>query len=253
MELTPVDIKMQFDEAAFHALLSPLAAGRLPKLEFETSHQRKDGSEYPVHVNLSRTMFHDRPVCVAFVTDLTERLQLEQQLAQAQKLESIGQLAAGIAHEINTPMQCVVTNVEYLTETCVSLFEISDSYRESLCMPSTSWAERKANFDTLEAKYNYYHLRDNTLDAIVETAEAATRVVEVVRAMKSMAHPGSAEKTCPGRERDDPQCGDGIEEPLEVLFDAGNGTRRNAACRAAPFEPDESSDIKSHCPTLPTR
>lgn len=182
-------------EETFRAKCEPLDNGSLDKLVFDTTHRRRDGSIYQVNVNLHRSRFEGREVYVAFVADLTDRMKLEQQLAQAQKLESIGQLAAGVAHEINTPMQCVVSNVEYLSEVCVNLFEVTDGYRDSLRRPAMSWEERKEALERLEVEYNYPTLRQDTLEAIVESAEAANRVVEVVRAMKTMAHPGSSEKT----------------------------------------------------------
>ncbi|WP_252853747.1 PAS domain S-box protein [Aeoliella straminimaris] len=185
----------EFCEQRVRQLVEPLDSGAVDKVVFDTTHRRKDGTEYQAHVNLHRSRFAGHDVNVAFVTDLTDRLQLEQQLAQAQKLESMGQLAAGVAHEINTPMQCVVTNVEYLSEVCVNLFKVADAHRDSLHSSAKNWEDRKDELDRLETENDYEMLRQNTLDAIVESAEAATRVVEVVRAMKAMSHPGSSEKT----------------------------------------------------------
>ncbi|QDU56566.1 sensory histidine kinase AtoS [Aeoliella mucimassa] len=50
--------------------------------------------------------------------------ELERQHAHSSRLESIGQLAAGIAHEINTPMQCVANEVEFLEEQFVYLVDV---------------------------------------------------------------------------------------------------------------------------------
>lgn len=183
-----------FNEEKVRQLVEPLASGSLDKLVFDTKHRRKDGTEYHAHVNLHRSRFEGHDVYVAFVADLTDRLQLEQQLAQSQKLESIGQLAAGVAHEINSPMQCVVTNVEYLSDVCVDLFKVTDAYRNSLNYSAKSWEDRKSELERLEVEFDYEQLRQNTLDAIVESVDAATRVVEVVRAMRTMSHPGSTDK-----------------------------------------------------------
>src|SRR5690606_30381579 len=106
-----LDVAPEFTLEQYRAKVAPLVEGVVDQLVFDTIHGRKDGSTYPVHVNMHRSRFEDRDVLVLFVADLTERQILELHLAQAQKLESIGQLAAGIAHEINTPMQCVMTNV----------------------------------------------------------------------------------------------------------------------------------------------
>lgn len=53
---------------------------------------------------------------IGAISDLSERRQLEDQLRQAQKLEAIGQLAAGVAHEINTPIQYISDNANFLKE-----------------------------------------------------------------------------------------------------------------------------------------
>ena len=57
--------------------------------------------------------FDGQEYCFAFARDITERRVLESQLRQAQKLEGIGQLAAGIAHEINTPTQFMTDNLPF--------------------------------------------------------------------------------------------------------------------------------------------
>lgn len=192
--MSAVAVNPDFTLDQYREKVAPVVVGIVDQLVFDTTHSRKDGSTYPVHANLHRSRFEDRDVLVLFVVDLTDRQQLEQQLAQAQKLESIGQLAAGIAHEINTPMQCVMTNVEYLQEICTSLFKVTDAHRDSLYAEALNWQERKAALHELEQKYNYDKLRQNTLDAIGESVEASCRVVEVVRAMKTMSHPGTDEK-----------------------------------------------------------
>lgn len=192
--LSAVAVKPEFTLDQYRSKLTPLLDGTYEQLVYDTTHSRKDGTTYPVHANLHRSRFEDRDVLVLFVVDLTDRQALEEQLAQAQKLESIGQLAAGIAHEINTPMQCVMTNVEYLQEICANLFTVTDAHRDSLYAEALSWQQRKAALYELEQKYNYDKLRQNTLDAIAESVEASSRVVEVVRAMKNMTHPGADEK-----------------------------------------------------------
>ena len=65
-------------------------------------------------------------------TDITDRRDLERQLAHAQKLESVGQLAAGIAHEINTPIQYIGDNVTFLREAFGELQTATNAYRAIL-------------------------------------------------------------------------------------------------------------------------
>ncbi|MCI0432718.1 MAG: PAS domain S-box protein, partial [Gemmatimonadetes bacterium] len=88
---------------------------------------RKDGTE--ITIELAITPVHtDAGVWFnAFLRDITERKQTEIQLAHAQKLESIGQLAAGIAHEINTPAQYVGDNTRFLKESLEELLALTDA------------------------------------------------------------------------------------------------------------------------------
>ncbi len=131
---------------------------------------------------------------IGLFQDITERKLLEAQLSQAQKLESIGQLAAGVAHEINTPMQCVSSNVEFLKNCYQQVFHVVDSYRAQLDGPKMDWQERKEQIDRLLHACRYDVLRIEAPAAIEEASDAVERVIDIVRAMKAMSHPGTKDK-----------------------------------------------------------
>lgn len=128
-------------------------------------------------------------------TSLKKSQTLEVQLLHAQKLESMGQLAAGIAHEINTPMQCVEGNVEFLKNCYQRLFNVVDTYANQLQGPDMSRKERQSAMDHLIAESRCDHIRKQAPAAIEEAAEAVQRVIEIVRAMKAMSHPGNSAKS----------------------------------------------------------
>jgi two-component system NtrC family sensor kinase len=164
----------------------------VPAQEFEL--RSSDGKLKPICMSTSEFHVADHRRFTVTLRDMTEQKQMQRELTQAQKLESIGQLAAGIAHEINTPMQCVSGNVEFLRNCYQKLFAVLDNYQEYLEGPELSWIERKETMDRLKMECHYDHIRDQAPPAIEEAADAVKKVIEIVRAMKAMSHPGTQEK-----------------------------------------------------------
>ncbi|MAT69947.1 MAG: hypothetical protein CMJ58_10545 [Planctomycetaceae bacterium] len=119
--------------------------------------------------------------------------QVRRDLAHAQKLESVGQLAAGIAHEINTPMQYVCDNVEYLTDCIDNVFRVFDMY--DLLMDGTNgdiaWSERISRVDEIKRQERFDFIRQEVPQAIAESREGLKRILDIVRAMKTFSHPGT--------------------------------------------------------------
>ena len=140
----------------------------------------------------------DRGVTFIFMgEDISDRLLLEHELVQAQKLESIGHLAAGIAHEINTPTQFVGDNVRFLSDSFSEIGRLLEQYQRLLAAAKTGvWPE--ALIETCEEANrgaDLEYLLAEIPKAIEQSTEGIDRVATIVRAMKEFAHPGSKEKT----------------------------------------------------------
>lgn len=193
--MTPLDLKPGYDVASFGELLRPLRTGLKNELLFEARHRRKDGSDYHIQVHLQLSRKTEPPMFVAIITDITKRKDLELQLMQAKKMESIGQLAAGIAHEINTPAQFVGDNTRFVQDAFKDLMELSNSFRklygaarENAVTPELL-DEVAASMEAADIDF----LTDEVPTAIDQSLDGISRISNIVRAMKEFSHPGGKE------------------------------------------------------------
>ncbi len=141
LQMTPLDIKPEYDEASFRELLRPLLAGTVPGLQFETMHRHKDGTIIPVEIAMQYiNPAKEKARFVAIVRDIKERKIIEHELnrhrehleelvkartkeleetrdelVRKERLAALGQLTATVSHELRNPLASMMPSL-YLLE-----------------------------------------------------------------------------------------------------------------------------------------
>ncbi len=154
-----------------------------------------EGEEFPIELSLTADRLNEFSFVTAFVRDISEQKKLETKLAHAQKMESIGQLSTGIAHEINTPNQYIGDNVRFLMEGTTSLFTALDSYDNLVRSVKGAPKPLIDRMDQIQDQHDISFLKEEMPRAIEQALEGVDRVGHIVRAMKDFAHPGSRRHT----------------------------------------------------------
>jgi signal transduction histidine kinase len=122
------------------------------------------------------------------IRDISAEKHQREQSLQSQKLEAIGQLAAGIAHEINTPLQFVGDNLHFLAEAAEAFTQALAQYRDG------APAEVSPRFDAVDAALDIGYMTEHLKPAFEAALDGVQRVSVIVQAMKSFTHPGPREQ-----------------------------------------------------------
>lgn len=157
----------------------------------ETKVKIADGRDKIVRKSVLELVYNGKPHHVVILFDITEQKKREQQLSHTRRLESIGQLAAGIAHEINTPSQYIGDNITFLTN---AVGELNSFYKEMVALCPKTCDSSFGIQQLYEDKDIDYLLTEIPL-ALSQSKEGIERVSEIVSAMKKFSHPGTEEKS----------------------------------------------------------
>ncbi|MCB0462180.1 MAG: PAS domain S-box protein [Flavobacteriaceae bacterium] len=131
-KMTPIDIKPKFSELQFRKELALLDNDNVEKIEFETVHQRKSGSTYPVNVHIQRSTLGDKDVYVAIILDITEQKNYTKKLEKtvAKRTEELKTALVAekdlnelktkflslVSHEFKTPLSGILTSTMLLSK-----------------------------------------------------------------------------------------------------------------------------------------
>jgi len=193
----PQNIILPEDEAEIRSMAIEMIKGKRTA-PYEYRIVTKDDKVRWIMETVSLISFNGRPAVLGNCIDITERRQREVLDLHSQKLESVGQLAAGIAHEINTPIQFVGDNIHFMKGAFQDLFSLASLLvavkNDDLSNPAVA-QDLLSRINNKEEEIDLGFLKEEIPQAIEQSLDGLQRVSRIVLAMREFSHPGGESKT----------------------------------------------------------
>ncbi len=150
---------------------------------------RGSGSEFPIELSVTSIPRDDgHTVFVNVIRDITYRKDLERQLLQSQKMEALGSLSSGIAHEINTPTQYVRDNIKFLQDA----FQAYDGFYKAVEQVKSALPQDiKGEISQAEVKQDIAFFSGEAPQALAQSLEGVGRISEIVSAIRGFSYPAT--------------------------------------------------------------
>ena len=157
----------------------------------------RHGTRFPIEISDSAVQLAGGTLYSLVLRDISRRRQLEARLAHAQKMESIGQMASGLAHMMNTPLQYMGDNIRFLKRAFHDLDNLVRAYERAIPAYASAntdsdvWQTVRESVDESDLEF----LREEVPYAIQQCLEGTSVVAQVVSSMRDFSGPAPLSKT----------------------------------------------------------
>ena len=167
------------------------------EVRFETQFADSGNQTRTLEITICPIVSDNSNARLLLANDITTQRALQVQLDQALRMESVGQLAAGVAHEINTPMQYIGDNVRFVSKSFKKLDAILDviPLLVDSDVPDTQIAELRSELIESFKPRKVKNSLSQIPEALQDSIDGVKSVAKIVAAMKEFSHPGADEKS----------------------------------------------------------